>query len=240
MDHRLVILKDMRENMLRAIHFGHAGRDAMLRDASDVWWSRFNREIVEKARNCNECRLTGKNLKCMKAQNEIGKLPVANSPNEEISLDFAGPFHNAHVKKKYLLVSVDNHSGWPHALFLPNPTTEKVIEFLTEYIAKNGIPKRIRPDPGLAFKSKKLRSFCKEKFIEHVICPVRDYKGNGKVERMIRTSNERLRTNTKILISKDKSGILNILFALRSEKAQTESQHLKNKMEENLIQKNRA
>ena len=154
----------------------------------------------------------------MKAQNEFGKLPVANSPNEEISLDFADPFHNAKVKKKYSIVSVDNHSGWPDALFLPNPTTEKVVEFLTEYIAKNRIPKRIRTDPGTSFKSEKLKSFCKEKFIEHVICPVRDHKGNGKVERKIRTINGRLRTNTKILISKDKSGISNILFALRSEK----------------------
>ena len=34
---------------------------------------------------------------------------------------------------------------------------------------------------------------------------------------MIRTINGRLRTNTKILTSKDKSGIPNILFALRSE-----------------------
>ena len=35
---------------------------------------------------------------------------------------------------------------------------------------------------------------------------------------MIRTINERLRTNKNILVSKDKSGISNILFALRSEK----------------------
>ena len=35
---------------------------------------------------------------------------------------------------------------------------------------------------------------------------------------MIRTINERLRTNRKIIISKDKNGISNILFALRSEK----------------------
>ena len=62
-------------------------------------------------------------------------------PNEEISIDFAGPFQNAHKQKKYLLVSVDNHSGWPQAMFLPNPMAEKVIEFLTEYIATNGIPK---------------------------------------------------------------------------------------------------
>ena len=220
MDHRLVIPKDLRKNMLRAIHFGHAGRDAMLRKASDVWWPRIHREIVEKAKNCNECRLTGKNLKCMKAQNEFGKLPVANLPNEEISSDFAGPFHNANVKKTYLLLSVDNHSGWPDALFLPNPTTEKVIEFLTEYIAKKrDTKKKIRTDPGTAFKSEKFRSVCNKKFIEHIICPVRDHKGNGKVERMIRTINERLRTNTKIFISKDKSGISNILFAQRSEKS---------------------
>ena len=155
MDYRLVIPKDTRENMLRAIHFGHAGRDAMLREASDVWWPRIHCEIVEKARNCNECRLTGKNRKCMKAQNEFGKLPAANQPNEEISLDFAGPFHNANINKKYLLVSVDNHSAWPDALFLPNLTTDEVIEFLLEYIAKNGIPKRFRTDPGKDFKSEK-------------------------------------------------------------------------------------
>ena len=150
--------------------------------------------------------------------NEFGKLPATKQPNEEISLDFAGPFHNANIKKKYLLVSVDNHSAWPDALFLPNPTTDKVLEFLLENLSKNDIPKRIRTDPGTAFKSKKFKAFCKKMYIDHVICPVRDHKGNGKVERMIRTINERLRTDTKISISKDESEISNILFALRSEK----------------------
>ena len=95
MDHRLVITKDMRENMLRAIHFGHAGRDAMLREASEVWWPRIDRKIIEKARNCRECRVAGKNFKCIKSQREFGKLPPANQLNEEFSLDFAGPFQNA-------------------------------------------------------------------------------------------------------------------------------------------------
>ena len=103
-------------------------------------------------------------------------------------------------------------------MFLPNPSTDKVIQFVNEYISKNGIPKRTRTDPGTAFKSEKFKQFCKEKFINHVICPIRDHRGNGKVERMIRTINERLRTNKNILVSKDKSGISNILFALRSEK----------------------
>ena len=51
-----------------------------------------------------------------------------------------------------------------------------------------------------------------------MVCPVRDHRGNGNVERMIRTINERLRTNYEILISEDKSGSSNILFASRSGK----------------------
>ena len=218
MDQRLVIPKDMRGNVLRAIHFGHTGRDAMLREASDVWWPRIHREIIEKAKSCVECQNAGKNLKCLKSQKDFGKLPEVNQPNDEISLDFAGPFQNARKQKKYLLVSVDNNSGWPDAMFLPNPTAEKVIEFLLEYLAKNGIPKRIRTDPGTVFTGDKFKAFCREKFIQHIVCPRRDHRGNGKVERMIRTVNERLRTNRNIIVQKDTTGISNILFALRSEK----------------------
>ena len=37
-------------------------------------------------------------------------------------------------------------------MFLPNPSQDKVVEFLLEYIASNGIPKRIRTDSGTVFK----------------------------------------------------------------------------------------
>ena len=132
LDERLVIPKDMRENMLTAIHFGHAGRDAMLREAADVWWPKIHREIVEKANNCEECIKAGKNLKCLKSQKEFGTIPKAEKPNEEISLDFAGPFQTAPMQTKYMLVSVDLNSGWPEALFVTNPTTERVLDFLAE------------------------------------------------------------------------------------------------------------
>ena len=86
--------------MLTAIHFGHAGRDAMLREAADMWWLRIHKEINEKANNCPECTRAGKNKKCLKSQKELGTLPKAEKPSEEISLDFAGPFQNATKGKK--------------------------------------------------------------------------------------------------------------------------------------------
>ena len=181
--------------MLNAIHIGHTGRDAMLREAADVWWPRINREIIEKANNCQGCSKAGKNIKCLKTQNEYGKLPNAGNPNDEISIDFAGRFQNAKKNKKYLLVPVDHNSGWPGALLLPNPTADKVNEFMSEYIAKHGFPKRVRSDPGTVFKNENFGQFCKENYISHIVCPIRDHRGNGKVQRMIRTLNERLRTD---------------------------------------------
>ena len=52
MDQCLVISKDMRENALWTIHFGHAVSVVMLRGASDVWWPLILRETLEKAKSC--------------------------------------------------------------------------------------------------------------------------------------------------------------------------------------------
>ena len=54
--------------------------------------------------------------------------------------------------------------------------------------------------------------------INHIICPNRDHSGNGKIERLIRTINDRLRTNRQIILGKDKSGLSEILYFLRISK----------------------
>ena len=126
---------------------------------TERWW--------KKQKNCPQCQQAGKNLKCIKSQNEFGKIPKSIELNEEITLDFAGPFQNANRKKKYLLVSVDNHSGCPDALFLPNPTTEKVIEFLSKYIAANGMPNESELIPEPFSKAKHLGNFV-HKFLSNI------------------------------------------------------------------------
>ena len=50
----------------------------------------------------------GKNLKCILKQKQVGNLPEVKKMNEEIALDFAGPFQNAKQGKKYMLVSIDH------------------------------------------------------------------------------------------------------------------------------------
>ena len=82
-----------------------------------------------------------------------------------------------------------------------------------------GVPKKIRTDSGTVFvSSEELARFLGQFGIEYITCPVRDYRGNGKIERMIRTINERLRTIKQIIVTKDQSGLSDILFALRINK----------------------
>ena len=52
--------------------------------------------------------------------------------------------------------------------------------------------------------------------MKHITCPVRDHRGNGTIERLIRTINEHLRTTKNIFLKRDKSSISEVLYALRS------------------------
>ena len=53
-----------------------------------------------------------------------------------------------------------------------------------------------------------------KRYIKHVECPIRDNKGNGEIERLIRTINERECANKDITVRKDIFGLSEILFAL--------------------------
>ena len=126
---------------------------------------------------------------------QVGQLPKCNEINQENGIDFVGPFQKAIRAKRYMLVTIDHYTGWPEAKLLRKPNTDEVTEFLKKYITGHGIPKTIRTDPAKIFRSNTFEEFCRNWFINHVECPIKDHRGNGKIERLIRTINERLRTN---------------------------------------------
>ena len=92
---RLVIPEELRQPIFRSLHLGHPGRDAMLQAVADIWWPQIHCEIVLLAQTCNQCQQPGKNLKTLLPQTNYGKLPEAENNNDELALDFAGPFKSA-------------------------------------------------------------------------------------------------------------------------------------------------
>ena len=117
-DERLVIPEELRRPIFRSLHWGHPGRDTMLTAVPDIWWPRIRREIVLLAQSCSQCQKAGKNLKSVQKQSEYGKLPAVDTHNDEIAIDFAGPFKIAPKAKKYLLVTIDHKTNWPNDAFV--------------------------------------------------------------------------------------------------------------------------
>ena len=195
----------MRQAVLNSLHKGHPGRDAMLASVDEVWWPQIHRQIVALAMTCKNCQNAGKNIKTLKRQGEFGKLKQAEKPNEEIALDFMGPFKNAPEGRKYILVALDHFSAYPTLKFVNSTSFSCVEKFLREYIRDHGIPEIIRTDQAKIFMGKEFKDFRKELGIRHFVCSPYDHRGNGRVERLIRTVNERLRANPEIITDKRKT-----------------------------------
>ena len=84
------------------------------------------------------------------------------------------------------------------------------------YCSKRHPKKRIWTDPVTIFRGEKSKEFCKNHFITHIECPIQDHRGNGKVERLIRTISERIRAEKTIITEKRNAGLTRLLFALRT------------------------
>ena len=79
MDSRLVIPQSMRAMIMCSLQDGHPGRDAMLSMVGDNWWARIYREAIDQASLCDQCLEAGESLKCIRNQEELGKIPIQNS-----------------------------------------------------------------------------------------------------------------------------------------------------------------
>ena len=76
MDERLITPKALRPIILRSLHYGQPGRDSMLATVANVLWPRLHQEVVGIAQTCQQCKTSGKNIKPILRQKQIGKIPT--------------------------------------------------------------------------------------------------------------------------------------------------------------------
>jgi hypothetical protein len=149
--------------------FGHFGRfktiDSIKRR---FYWYKMNSEIASFVKKCQTCqKFKGENMKRMGL---MGKIPVADSVFETVYLDFIGPFIlSKYRRNRFLLVLVDQLSGWVELCPMPNGTAKRVVDFLEEVMCHFGAPKAIVTDNGSNFVGKTMKKLCKDWSIKHVL-----------------------------------------------------------------------
>ena len=191
-DNRLAVPEKLRQAVLRRLHQGHPGQEAVLEVSNYMWWPHMHKDIVNMAEECRSCTRYGKNAKYLIPKNSAKPLPLLSQPGQELQLDYAGPLEDHKGKKIYLLVAIDRYSKFPSVKVTKSTGGKSTIKFLRTYIDTHGIPESIKTDQFSGFKGKAMKKFCTENNITQKFCPVGDHRGCGLVERTIQTIKKRL------------------------------------------------
>ena len=185
-DDKVVLPRDLRGMFLQTIHGNHEGVGKMLEKAKLCWWPGMDKDIKEKARNCVRCIQNGKNLKTKLTPKDLGKLRTLTGPNQELQIDFYGPFRFQN-KKKFLIVSIDRFTKWVNIKPVDFTGTKQVIKFLKQVFVDSGIPEVIKSDNATCFNSTEYLKFLKRRSIKPEYVTPYVHTGNGSVERTIGT-----------------------------------------------------
>ena len=88
-NNRLAVPVQLRQAVLKRIHRGHPGQEAMLGVSQYLWWPHMNKDIVNLAEECRSCTRYGKNVKYLISKNASKPLALLTQPGQEVQLDYA-------------------------------------------------------------------------------------------------------------------------------------------------------
>ena len=166
-NNRLAVPVQLRQAVLKRIHRGHPGQEAMLGLSQYLWWPHMNKDIVNLAEECRSCTRYGKNIKYLIPKNSSKPLPLLTQPGQEVQLDYAGPIENHKGKKIYLLVAIDRFSKFPSVKVARSTSGKGKVKFLRSYIDIHGIPEPIRSDQFSGFRGKTQKTIQVSPFQAH-------------------------------------------------------------------------
>ena len=190
---KLWIPAPQRPQLLRCMHDenGHYDTDAtylLLRGR--VWWPRLYQSVRDYVSRCLSCR----RRRPLGPDRPPAPLcaPISGLWHT-ISIDFAGPLPRTPRQNRFILVAVEHVTRWPVARAFPNALSSVVTTFLEENIIQPyEIPRMILSDNGPQFISQHTLSFARAQGIRWSTTSPYNPRGNGRVERMVRTLKDSL------------------------------------------------
>ncbi|KAK1802480.1 hypothetical protein P4O66_022149, partial [Electrophorus voltai] len=108
-----------------------------------------------------------------------GKYPLSLTPGEEIVNDYTDMVDSAQGYT-YVLMRVDNYTGWPEAWPTKREDSASVVKFLVnQYIPHHGFPRKVRSDNGTHFTTCNLQELEKMLGLKHSFAAVYHPQSQG-------------------------------------------------------------
>jgi hypothetical protein len=175
-------LQTMRQYHDKSSHIGWEKCISKMRE--DLFWPKMGKCLKKYIRNCRACVL-GKSHTGRRS----GLWQKGERPKDILDtwhVDHAGPLLKSHGCTQ-ILVIVDAFSKYCSLKPIKSKTSEDSIKALFSVFKQLGKPRRIIADRGTAFTSTMFRNFLSEQQVELHHIATGMPRGNGQVERVMRT-----------------------------------------------------
>ena len=181
---KLIIPKELRNEMLDKIHSSHLGMVKCKSRAREVlFWPSMNSDIEEKVSRCAIYALN----QPQNPKEPLRPTEIPDRPWSKIGVDLF------EFKAQHYLMSVDYFSKWPDINKLDNVSSKNVIQYMKGQFSRFGIPDSVMSDNGPQFASAEFRTFAQEYEFSRVTSSPGFASSNGQMERMIRTIKKSLK-----------------------------------------------
>ena len=178
-NHRVIVPKLLRAEILSRIHSSHLGAESCLRKARDVvFWPGMSNEIKESGANCQICA-------DFQARNPRQPLQTHEIPDRPWSRVAADLFS---LHGKNYIVLVDYYSNFLEVSELPDTTACSVIQFLKEQFSRHRIPDCLVTDNGSQIVSQEFIQFTMDWEFKHITSSPHYPKSNGKAESAVKVA----------------------------------------------------
>ena len=175
-NHKVIIPKAMRKEMLNKIHEGHLGEVKCKSRARQVlFWPQMTKDIENVVKTCKAC-LTYRN----KQQTEpLISIPVSEKPWSLVASDLF------EYNRKHYLLCVDAYSNFPEVEEITSQNSTAVIKAMKHIFSRQGKPDILYSDNGPCYSSEEFKKFTKSWEFEHRTSSPRYPQSNGLAEKYV-------------------------------------------------------
>ena len=195
---RIVAPKSMHPHLIKQGHdaliAGHGGFfKTRERIAKDYWWPGMDADVREHIRQCEPCRMAGKQP--LQSKPGIRPLPQPQGPNHRVHMDLFGPLRNGNGDQRYVLVITDAFTKIVRLASIPDKRASTIAAAVRDnWVYIFGAPRMILTDQGKEFCNEAGKAFWRALGVSHKTTTPYHPRTNAQAEVFNKTMANYLRT----------------------------------------------